>query len=970
MADLGTLFARLMLDTAGFSKGLDSAMGSLNGLVAMAAAVETALVGTFAAAAAEGLRFAAELEQLDIAFTTFLGSAEKSAAFLDEMKQFAAQTPFAFEDVVRGTQRLMAMGFAAEDSIPVLAAVGDRISALGKGGAEIDRVIRALGQMSGKGKVFTQEMNQLNEVGLDAWGMLTREIGKTEAEARALVESRQISAATFLKAFMHSTASEVGGMMELQSQTLMGLFSTLKDNVSFGLADAFKPLAEALKPLIKSMGEAMPVLLAAFAPFIEGLGIAAVGLGKLLDGFNALPAPAQKVLAAMVAIGSATTAAFAAGIVALGGFGFAIVAVTMAVTALDAALLPVVAVLVLVGSIFATLLPPLAAITAGIMLLATEATVLSYVLPAAFQAAWEIIGYRFQPAIEAVLSLWQRLMTAITGSSGTFGSLGVMLDALKTKFIEVFSVSTIQAALAAIWRGFSNLISGALTALVKLVTKLQPFFEAAGMGEIGRKALSGLLNAQVELGFVSEAVGASVRDAMSQLANDILGVGEGLKKSFSDYGAALDDLETAPLKPKGGAAPTTEAEKEEEEAATGPLKKVLKTLTAFDKLDPIAKRTAEAIQEDLDAIKAYFKDLGLQLYAGLGQVGTTIDNAIEGAKTAGPWGALAAVFVDLLSNSQTMADITATLDEAFGRISDAFGGLLAGVHIVVGNALLLVAQLAEGLAPVFELLSGTFSRLGAIFIPLAYVIEAIVSAIQTAIGPLQAAAPILDKAFEFLFTLFQGVAVIILGIVYAIQKVWNFLLQGVINVLEVFSGIFDGLEDTIASLEGMKADTDATSDAINELMSTSYAEALAMSAAAVAADETTEALDAMTASLVNVPAGYKVALARFAATAAVVRSASGSSDPYNNFIPAMASGGVVLGPTLALVGERGPEAVVPLDRLGSMGGGTTIIIENLAIQANDPEALFDKLERIAKRRAFQRSGNPLASAQPFSSGRR
>jgi phage tail tape-measure protein len=154
-----------MLDTAGFSKGLDSAMGSLNGLVAMAAAVEAALVGTFTAAAAEGLRFAAELEQLDIAFTTFLGSAEKSAAFLDEMKQFAAQTPFAFEDVVRGTQRLMAMGFAAEDSIPVLAAVGDRISALGKGGAEIDRVIRALGQMSGKGKVFTQEMNQLNEVG-------------------------------------------------------------------------------------------------------------------------------------------------------------------------------------------------------------------------------------------------------------------------------------------------------------------------------------------------------------------------------------------------------------------------------------------------------------------------------------------------------------------------------------------------------------------------------------------------------------------------------------------------------------------------------------------------------------------------------------------------------------------------------------------------------------------------------------
>lgn len=36
-------------------------------------------------------------------------------------------------------------------------------------------------------------------------------------------------------------------------------------------------------------------------------------------------------------------------------------------------------------------------------------------------------------------------------------------------------------------------------------------------------------------------------------------------------------------------------------------------------------------------------------------------------------------------------------------------------------------------------------------------------------------------------------------------------------------------------------------------------------------------------------------------------------------VPAMAEGGIVTGPTLALIGEAGPEAVVPLDRLGGMG---------------------------------------------------
>lgn len=35
----------------------------------------------------------------------------------------------------------------------------------------------------------------------------------------------------------------------------------------------------------------------------------------------------------------------------------------------------------------------------------------------------------------------------------------------------------------------------------------------------------------------------------------------------------------------------------------------------------------------------------------------------------------------------------------------------------------------------------------------------------------------------------------------------------------------------------------------------------------------------------------------------------------------MAKGGVVTEPTLAMVGERGPEAVIPLEKMGSMGGG-------------------------------------------------
>jgi len=40
--------------------------------------------------------------------------------------------------------------------------------------------------------------------------------------------------------------------------------------------------------------------------------------------------------------------------------------------------------------------------------------------------------------------------------------------------------------------------------------------------------------------------------------------------------------------------------------------------------------------------------------------------------------------------------------------------------------------------------------------------------------------------------------------------------------------------------------------------------------------------------------------------------------------PKLATGGIVTSPTTALIGEAGPEAVIPLNRMGTMGGGTTV----------------------------------------------
>jgi phage-related minor tail protein len=56
----------------------------------------------------------------------------------------------------------------------------------------------------------------------------------------------------------------------------------------------------------------------------------------------------------------------------------------------------------------------------------------------------------------------------------------------------------------------------------------------------------------------------------------------------------------------------------------------------------------------------------------------------------------------------------------------------------------------------------------------------------------------------------------------------------------------------------------------------------------------------------------------------------------------MADGGVVTRATTITAGEAGPEAIIPLDRMGDfgMGGGTTV---NINVNGGDPNAVVQAL---------------------------
>jgi hypothetical protein len=59
-------------------------------------------------------------------------------------------------------------------------------------------------------------------------------------------------------------------------------------------------------------------------------------------------------------------------------------------------------------------------------------------------------------------------------------------------------------------------------------------------------------------------------------------------------------------------------------------------------------------------------------------------------------------------------------------------------------------------------------------------------------------------------------------------------------------------------------------------------------------------------------------------------------------IPGLATGGIVTAPTLAMVGESGPEAIIPLNRAGGLGSGPTVIV-NVSGNVLSERDLFDAL---------------------------
>ena len=208
------------------------------------------------ALATAGVKYNATMETYLANLTTLLGGNQQEAQkLLNTLKEMASTTPYETTDLVKATQKMMAFGISANDSLNYLQMLGD--IAMGDAN-KMDSLTLAFSQMGASGRASMEDINQMIDQGFNPLTIIAQQTGESMADLRDRVSAGQVSFEEIANA-MKTATSEGGiyfGSMDKASQTTAGKISTLKDDFNSALGS----MTESLLPFVTSAVEKLSQL--------------------------------------------------------------------------------------------------------------------------------------------------------------------------------------------------------------------------------------------------------------------------------------------------------------------------------------------------------------------------------------------------------------------------------------------------------------------------------------------------------------------------------------------------------------------------------------------------------------------------------------------------------------------------------------------------------------------------------------
>lgn len=239
----------------GVGKAANSSLGALKsfaaaggaaiaavGVAALAAGAAVAAIGV--GATVKGVGLAAQFEQTTVAFEVLTGSAKAAQDLLQSLTNFAATTPFQMPGIEASARQLLAFQFGADEIVPVLRNLGDIAAGTG---AQLTDLVQIYGRMRLAGKASMENINRISDRGIPILTALADQLGVSALEVRQMVSAGKIGFPEVSKALadMTNNGGMFEGMMSRQSTTVLGLVSTLQDNLAITLRGVGQQFLEA-----------------------------------------------------------------------------------------------------------------------------------------------------------------------------------------------------------------------------------------------------------------------------------------------------------------------------------------------------------------------------------------------------------------------------------------------------------------------------------------------------------------------------------------------------------------------------------------------------------------------------------------------------------------------------------------------------------------------------------------------------
>ncbi|MDR2968587.1 MAG: tape measure protein [Tannerellaceae bacterium] len=179
--------------------------------------------------AKEVINVRGEIQQLEIAFETMLGTKKRADQMMADVKDLALRSPFTLTEVADNTKQLIAMGIATEDAVETVKALGDVSAGVA---VPLSRIAINYGQVAALGRLQSREIRDFAMAGIPIVDELAKMLGKTSAEIFEMVEAGKIGFPAVEQAFknMSGEGGKFYNLMEKQNASVTGQISKLKDS--------------------------------------------------------------------------------------------------------------------------------------------------------------------------------------------------------------------------------------------------------------------------------------------------------------------------------------------------------------------------------------------------------------------------------------------------------------------------------------------------------------------------------------------------------------------------------------------------------------------------------------------------------------------------------------------------------------------------------------------------------------------